>query len=215
MACLIQVDRWENMRRIQPARLLAHIARRVIARARDYFKLSLSMALLQEAQAPDSERSSPDALVRRMLDEVARVSEQGRVTLLLDGLEKVPQGPGLLELLDALAALPEAVDLVVVIPRHLAFGRFFGPGAAEAVLRTGERLVPARAWVVDGPQGETGCERMQQMLLRRLQLTPADFSPRICRTPASMWLTRFAACCCPGMPALPRPPSASTAGSSS
>lgn len=180
VACLIQVDRFENMRRIQPERLLQLIAGHVTILARDKLHRSLSPELLEEAQAQASDRWSPVTLARRAVEEVARVSEQGRVTLLIDGLEKVPAGVGFLALLGALASLPEQVELAVGIPWHVAFG-----SRAEVVLRSGERFVTARAVVVDGPQGQAGCAFLQEMLLRRLQLTPTDLSAEQARIVAT------------------------------
>lgn len=165
VACLIPLDRWENMRRLGPDRLLQRISSRVAYVAEETLKLSLSPGLTEETQKDTSDRWSPATLAQLVLAEVARVSRQGRVTLLLDGLEKVPAGVESLELFDALAALPVDVEIVAVIPWHAAFGP-----RSETVIRAGERFVSARALEVDGERGNNGRAFLKSMLLRRLQL---------------------------------------------
>jgi len=172
VACLIPLDRWENMRRIGPDELLQRIASRVAYVAKEMLNLSLSPELFEESQKKPSVHWSPPALVQLVLAEVARLSQQGRITLLLDGLEKVPEGAGSLELFDALAALPDYVELVAVIPWHAAFGP-----RAETVIRPGERFVSARALEVDGKRGSDGREFLMEVLLRRLQLPDAALDP--------------------------------------
>lgn len=165
VACLLPLDRWENMRRLGPDALLQRIAGRVAYMARETLHLPLSQELFDEAQKTASASWSPSALAQLVLAEVTRLSRQGRVTLLIDGLEKVPEGATALELFDALAALPEEVELVVVTPWYAAFGP-----RAETVIRTGERFVSARALEVEGEPGRAGRELLKSMLLRRLQL---------------------------------------------
>lgn len=168
VACLIPLDRWENMRRLGPDRLLQRIAGSVASLATTTLGLTLSPGLVEESAQEVSSRWSPASLAQLVLVEVARLSSHGRIALLLDGLEKVPEGPAALELFDALAALPEEVDLVVVIPWHAAFGP-----RAETIIRTGERFVSARALDVSGDSGRDGRVFLRNVLLRRLQL-PAD-----------------------------------------
>ncbi len=172
VACLIPLDRWENMRRLEPDGLLQRIASRVAYVAREKLGLSLSPGLYEESQKKTSDRWSPSAIAALVLAEVTRLSQQARVTLLVDGLEKVPEGGGLLELLDALATLPEDVDLVAVIPWHAAFGP-----RAETVIRAGERFVSARAIDVDGERGRDGRAFLKAMLLRRLRLPDEALDP--------------------------------------
>lgn len=172
VACLIPLDRWENMRRIRPDDLLQRIASRVAYVAKETLHLSLSPGLFEESQKKASDRWSPTALVQLVLAEVTRLSQQGRVTLLLDGLEKVPEGAGSLELFDALAALPEDVELVAVIPWHAAFGP-----RAETVIRAGERFVSARALEVEGERGREGREFLKSVVLRRLLLPDESLDP--------------------------------------
>lgn len=172
VACLIPLDRWENMRRIGPDALLQRIASRVAFVARETLHLPLSPELFEESQKKSSVQWSPPTLVQLVLAEVTRLSLQGRITLLLDGLEKVPEGAGSLELFDALAALPEDVEVVAVIPWHAAFGP-----RAETVIRSGERFVSARALEVDGERGTDGRAFLREVLLRRLQLPDAVLDP--------------------------------------
>jgi hypothetical protein len=173
IACLIPLDRWENMRRIGPDQLLQRIASRVAYLAKEKLHLSLSTGLFEESQKIVSDRWSPTALVQLVLAEVGRLSQQGRITLLIDGLEKVPEGASLLELFDALGALPEDVELVAVIPWHAAFGP-----RAETVIRTGERFVSARALEVEGERGQEGRTFLKSVLQRRLQLLDEALDPR-------------------------------------
>lgn len=173
IACLIPLDRWENMRRIGPDQLLQRIASRVAYLAKEKLRLSLSSGLFDESQKTVSDRWSPSTLVQLVLGEVGRLSQQGRITLLIDGLEKVPEGPSSLELFDALGALPEDVELVAVIPWHAAFGP-----RAEMVIRTGERFVSARALEVDGERGQEGRAFLKSVLQRRLQLPDEALDPK-------------------------------------
>lgn len=172
VACLIPLDRWENMRRLTPPQLLQRIASCVAYLVKETFHLPLSAELFEESQKSVSDRWSPAALAKLVLDEAARLSRQGRVTLLLDGLEKVPEVQASLELFDALAALPEEVELVAVIPWHAAFGPH-----AETVIRAGERFVSARALEVDGERGRDGRAFLQDVLLRRLGLPKEELDP--------------------------------------
>ncbi|MEO8900012.1 MAG: ATP-binding protein [Polyangiaceae bacterium] len=173
VACLVPLDRWENMRRLGPDQLLRRIALRVVEIATKRLHLQLSSdligALRQGEELPGDSagpyEASPAALARLAVTEVARRSQQGKVTLLIDGLEKVPPGASSLELFDALADLPEEVELVAVVPWHAAFGP-----QAETVIRSGERFVAARALEVDGERGREGRAFLERVLLRRLQL---------------------------------------------
>ncbi|WP_204489962.1 ATP-binding protein [Archangium primigenium] len=183
VACLIPLDRWENMRRLGPEQMLQRIAGRVAYVAKETLHLSLSEGLFEESQKSVSSRWSPAGLARLVLVEVARLSRQGRVTLLLDGLEKVPEGPASMELFDALAALPEEVELVAVIPWHAAFGPH-----AETIIRAGERFVSARAVEVDGERGREGRAFLQNVLLRRLQLPEEVLDPGDAETFVSLGL---------------------------
>ncbi len=188
LAFLIQLDRFENMRRLTPDRMRMRIAQAVGHFAKEVVHLPLSASLLdalktvsEELQAPSVGRGvSPSVVLDMVLKETSRLSRQGRVTLLIDGLEKVPQGVDSLDLFDALAMLPETVELVVVIPWHAAFGP-----QAETVIRPGERFVAVRALDVEGDAGEEGREFLREVLLERLRFdksgdhNPEDLAERI------------------------------------
>jgi hypothetical protein len=172
VACLIQLDRFENMRRLTADRMLLRITQRLGYLAREQRRLPLSSSLSDELDIVTAELVgepsatlgvAPNTLVRATLAEVMRASSQGRITLLFDGLEKVPPGPGGLELFDALASLREEAELVVVIPWHAAFGPH-----ADTVLGAGERFVPLRAVEIEGEQGVSGRDFLRRILFQRL-----------------------------------------------
>lgn len=176
VACLVQLDRFENMRRLTPDRMLLRIAHRLSILAQSVLHLQLSpglnQALVRLDKALQHDRatldSSAGALVDAAASEVARLSHQQRVTLLIDGLEKVPPGSDSLDLFEALAAIRDEVELVVVIPWHATFGP-----QAETVIRGGERFVAVRAIDVQGDAGESGRAVLRRILLQRLQLDAA------------------------------------------
>ena len=99
---------------------------------------------------------------RVAVEEIARISEQ-RVALFIDGLEKLPPGPDASEIFGALSSLPELVDLIVVIPWHLAVG-----GGTEAILRAGEHLHRVAALDTEGADGLETARFFARMLARRL-----------------------------------------------
>ncbi len=180
VACLIQLDRFENMRRLTADRMFLRIAQKLGSLAGEVLHLPLSPSLKSALEKTNAvlrgeaviPAASPTTLVQATLTEVTRASEQGRVTLLIDGLEKVPQGPEGLELFDALASISEEVELVVVIPWHAAFGP-----QAETVIRTGERFVAVRALDVQGDAGEPDGDVLRKILLQRLHLPEAVLDP--------------------------------------
>lgn len=174
VACLVQLDRFENMRRLTPERMLFRIADRVGHWAADFFHLPLSSSLqgalqqvtatLQTDWVPDFSGSS---ILSAACNEVARISRQGTLTLLIDGLEKVPYGPESLELFETLANIDDGIELVVVIPWYAAFGP-----QSETVIRPGERFVPVRALDVRADR-----ELLQAILVRRLHWNAEEFDP--------------------------------------
>lgn len=184
VACLVSVDTWENMRRITPERLLLRIAGRVAFAATQDLQLPLNhelLAALAQYGVLDSSvltdavvgqyKASPRALARAVLDEVGRLSEQGRITLLIDGMEKVPDAPSSVELFDALADLPDHVDQVVVVPWHVTYGAH-----NETVIRPGEHwtiLQPART---DGDEGESTRAFLRNVMARRLSVDPEQLA---------------------------------------
>ena len=129
VACLVPVDRWENMRRVTPDQLLLRIAGRLVYLAVVHLHLEVSRdvrAMLWRAGVLPFEHvggavvgeyeARPAELLELALNEVARLARQGRVALILDGLEKLPEGPSALDVFDALAAVPDYVDVITVVP---------------------------------------------------------------------------------------------------
>ena len=181
VSCLLQIDRWENMRRLTADQLLHRIAGKLVHLAIVHLGLPVSAdlraMLWQVGVLPDkvaaqvspfSYSGTASDMLRLAVNEVARLSRQGRIALLLDGLEKVPEGSAALDLFDALGRLPEYVDLVCVVPWHAAFGP-----QAETLIRSGEKFLAVRAPVVDGPAGAPGRRFLAGVVARRLGL-PLD-----------------------------------------
>lgn len=176
VACLIQLDRFENMRHLTRDRMLLRIVQRLGYLAGEVLHLPLSTRLLLALSAVGglfrgesvTFDTSPSALTNAMVTEVMRLSKQHRLTLLIDGLEKVPPGEVSMELFDTLAAIHEDVELVIIIPWHAAFGP-----QAETVIRGGERFVAVRAVDVDGDieARATGRRFLRNVLLQRLGWT--------------------------------------------
>jgi hypothetical protein len=171
------MDRAVNMRRITADRALVVIAGFLAFAALKFFNLKVSPALRSAITqqgvaipglAPDPDgkitafQGSPNALLHATVEEVTRLSSQGRAAILLDGTEKLGV-EGAAELFDALAGLPDKLDLVVVVPWHAAFGP-----RADDVLRPGERLISIRALPVEGPSGANGRQFLRQVLEHRL-----------------------------------------------
>jgi hypothetical protein len=180
VACLVQLDRFENMRRLTADRMRLRIAQKVGYLAQEQFHLPLSTSLKNAIDKVNADlrgesvthEATPSVLLHVALTEIMRSSRQGRMTLLIDGLEKVPQGPESLDLFDALASLRDEVELVVVIPWHAAFGP-----QAETVIRTGERFIAVRALDVQSDAGEPGREFLRKILLQRLRWPEGEFDP--------------------------------------
>lgn len=177
VACLVQLDRFENMRRLTPDRMRLRIVQKVGYLAQQVLHLALSesleRALLKVNEdlngVPTTHEASPGVLLNVTLAEISRVSKQRRVTLLIDGLEKVPPGSESLDLFEALASIRDEVELVVVIPWHAAFGP-----QAETVIRLGERFVAVRALDVEGSKAEPGRAFLRKVLAQRLGLEEGD-----------------------------------------
>lgn len=152
-ACLVQLDRFENMRRLTPGPMLLRI----------YQQLEEQAGRMQIPLSGARHSDSPRDLLNSTLSELRRASRQGKVTLLIDGLEKIPQGSAGLDLFEALGLIDEESELVAVIPWHAAFGP-----QAETVIRPGERLVTVRAIEVEGDEGEIGRGLLRRLHLERL-----------------------------------------------
>jgi hypothetical protein len=183
IACLVPLDRYENMRTLTAEQALLRIAGRLASVAVNALHLNLTPELLDELNrhgvlasgvAPDvtgtfSQRSAED-LALLVIREVVRKSTQGRVTLLIDGLEKTPPEPAR-RVFDALEELHSEVELVVVVPWHAAYG----PGA-ETVIIPGEKLVVVPPVEVEGPEGAAGLEFLRHVAASRLQLDEATLA---------------------------------------
>jgi hypothetical protein len=175
VVCLVPLDRWENMRRITAEQALLRIAGRLADEACTVLGLDLSPDLrrtliyhdvLPRDLAPKRQANtilgSSAALARATVEEVTRLSLQGRVAILVDGTEKAAGEPAA-ELFEAFATLPDELDLVVVVPWSAAYG----PHAGD-VIRQGERLVAVRALPVEGPAGHEGRLFLRQVLEHRI-----------------------------------------------
>jgi hypothetical protein len=179
VACLVAVDRSENMRRITPDRLYFRIASSLVNVAVSQLGLPVSDDLramvrnsgiladrrIDESLVKEYEVAASD-VIHFALHEVSRLAWQRRVTLVIDGLEKVQDVHLALDLFEALAELPDSVDIVTVVPWHVAFGA----RAAEPLVRRGERFFSIRAPEVEGPNGQAGMTFLRHLALRRLGL---------------------------------------------
>jgi hypothetical protein len=171
VACLVQLDRFESMRRLTPDRMRMRIAEMLGYLALQALHLQLSPGLASALERANAQlrgenvthELTPTALLDVAVAEIQRLSKRARVTLLIDGLEKVPQGSESLDLFEALASIRDEVELVVVIPWHATFGP-----QAETVVRAGERFVAVRALDVAGPTGDPGRAFLRRVLAQRL-----------------------------------------------
>lgn len=177
IACLVPLDRYENMRTLTPERALLRIAGRLAYVAVKVLRLTLTAELLDHLDfngvleggvAPQVtglfQNWSAEDLALLTIREVARASHQGHVTLLIDGLEKTPPGPARL-IFDALQKLHAEAELVVVVPWHAAYGPH-----AETVILPGEKLLVVPPIEVEGPPGAAGLAFLRSIVMRRLQL---------------------------------------------
>lgn len=173
VTCLLQIDRCANMHKLTADVLMHFVAAGLIGVSRQ-LRLPVSKEIASAAdaltQGQDPRQSSAlfrtgaANAARLAAEEIARVSQQGRVALLIDGLEKILPGPDAREIFEALSRLPEPVDLVVVIPWHAAFG-----GGTEPILRAGERLYRVAALDTEGVAGAAAKQFLARVLARRLQ----------------------------------------------
>jgi hypothetical protein len=189
VACLVQVDRMTNMHRLTADELMHLLARTVVLFASQQLRLPISEQLAASTvgavadghvpRVPETFHSSGLSVARAAVAEIARRAQQGRVALLVDGLEKLLPGPGAREIFDALSQLPEAVDLIVVIPWHAAFG-----GGTEAILRGGERVHRVAALDTEGARAVAAEEFLARVLARRLRgsdTLPEPLAPLLSR----------------------------------
>lgn len=192
LACLVRLDRFENMKRVTVDQILLRIAGQLVTTAIVEHDLPISTALcnaltragtldrivaagsrrVREAQHDwrndtvalpvDDFGGTGSSLLKLALAEVSGLVNQ-RIALLLDGLEKMLEGAAVTGVFDALGELSEDVDLVVVLPWFQAFGV-----GTETILRPGEHLVSLRAGDVQGSL-ETPPDRfLGDLLARRL-----------------------------------------------
>ena len=179
IACLIQVDRLTNVRRLTADELLQLIGGRVFAFAveQGHFssthRLASNFSPTKSPTGADGFRASSPTVTRLLLDELRLRAEfvamrdssrQSRVTVLVDGLEKVSPGVTADEIFDALGGLPLNVDLVVVVPWHAAFG-----SRGDTVLRQGERFVAIRPLDTEGPQAVAAADFLGRMMAARVR----------------------------------------------
>ncbi|MCK6513814.1 hypothetical protein L6R46_01985 [Myxococcota bacterium] len=195
--CLIQLDRLENMRRLEPERMLSRVAQLVgqprggagqgvsvsdVAKGVAALGSALTIASAVGAAAHvlaslDTQLPPADAALSSVRA-LARLTGR-RVALLIDGLEKVPDGAQARALFDVLRPLAEEADLIAVAPWSLAFGA----EANEPLVRQGERFFFVRAPEVEPVETAPGLPFLLHLLERRLQIgdmrrqTPAGFGP--------------------------------------
>ena len=177
IACLIRLDRSENMRRATTDQLLLRIAGELADQTlgQPFIQLSAPLAAALERagvrthDSTDKTRQAPPPFVgsgltilKLTLSEVSR-DRKRRFALVLDGLEKMPDGPNTHEFFEALGLLPDTVDIVAVLPWSLAFG-----AGGTTAIRSDEHIVFLRAPSVTGP-GSEGRSFLQEILARRLQ----------------------------------------------
>jgi hypothetical protein len=188
-ACLVQVDRMTNMHRLTADELMYLVAQELVYFARDHLQLPVAKDFAIATVGSVEDRNSPGgrasfhasgpSAARVVVSEVARISRQGRVALLVDGLEKLLPGPGTREIFDALSQLSEAVDLIVVIPWHAAFG-----GGTEPILRGGERLHRVAVLDTEGAAAAATAAFFGRVLARRLRhvdVLPEPLAPLLGR----------------------------------
>lgn len=183
VACLVRLDRFENMRRATVDQLLLRIAGQVAeSLGQPFVQLShdlgeaLSQAGVLSHDTSDrtghtSFRGSALTVLKLTLAEVSR-SRGERISLLLDGLEKLPDGPGTLEFFEALGMLSDEVDIVAVLPWSLAFG-----AETNTVIRAGEHIVVLRA--PDVARDGDGRQFLRALLAKRLDLSADAFQPTL------------------------------------
>jgi hypothetical protein len=171
---LIQLDRLENMRRLDPERMLIRVAEIVDVLAGTAFSRE-AIPLFATHNLPSGIPFAPADAALSAVRALARIKKR-RVALLIDGLEKVPDGAQARALFDALRPLAEEADLIAVAPWNLAFGA----EANEPLVRQGERFFFVRAPEVEPVETAPGLPFLLRLLQRRLQIsdmgeTPAGF----------------------------------------
>jgi hypothetical protein len=182
VACLVPLDRLEDIRRLTPDLALLRMAGRLAALALEHLRLDVSPGLrhalvtrgvldpMHDTGGADV-AADPPTLLTLAVREVSRCARQGRVAFLVDGLEKLaPEaGPAVFA---ALASLPDGAEVAASVPWHAAYG----PGAG-ATLLSKWKLVVLRPVPVEGLPGNSrgGVHFMGTLLARRLGLADDAF----------------------------------------
>ena len=175
--CLIQLDRFENMRRLEVEGMLSRVAKFIEQTTAAKYTLK-DIADVRHEDWPLSGSKHPTDIALSAVRTLARLAGC-RVALLIDGLEKVPDGAQARALFDVLRPLAEEADLIAVAPWSLAFGA----EANEPLVRQGERFFFVRAPEVEPVETAPGLPFLLHLLERRLQIgdmrrqTPAGFGP--------------------------------------
>jgi hypothetical protein len=170
LACLVPLDRFENMRSATAEQVLLRIAGRVAYVAAQVVRplsanirgaLASRGVLADPSMVGDGFTGSVESLARATLKEAARLAAR-RITLLVDGLEKTEDRERATGVLDAIGALADEVELVVVVPWLAAYDR------SGDIVRAGEHFFGLRAVEVDQPRNGPGLAFFRQMLAARL-----------------------------------------------
>ncbi|MBZ5714122.1 hypothetical protein [Nannocystis pusilla] len=181
VACLVQLDRYENIRRLTADQMLLRLAGKIVEYASATLRIRPSMSLvaalsgagvaspsvlggMQMPAAPFT--GSPLSLLQAARDEVTRRAHGLRLAVICDGLEKMPESAQSLEVLATLGQLGDDIDIIAAVPWFVAFG------AAEDIIRPGALFAPVPVCEVDGPQGPRGCRFLADILAERLGMTP-------------------------------------------
>jgi len=185
VACLVRLDRHENIRRLTPDQMFSRITRDLVELARIESArrgrgTQISAALLGALRVAGTVASqvtgvsipvpevsftgSPRSLLDAALSEVARATGYTRISLIVDGLEKLPDTPESSEVLAALGQISDEVDIIAVVPWHVAFG------VPEDTIRPAALFASLPAPGVDGTSGLAGRQFLADILTERLGL---------------------------------------------
>ena len=174
--CLIQLDRFEDMRRLEVEGMLLRVARVVTPDMKAMEGVvARGAAIIRWADALDSNQATPQLPADLALSKIRALARYAgrRVALLIDGLEKVPDAAQARALFDALRPLAEEADLVAVAPWNLAFGA----EAHEPLVRQGERFFFVRAPEVEPVETAPGVPFLLRLMQRRLKIAEMSETP--------------------------------------
>ncbi|MBK9649478.1 MAG: hypothetical protein IPO67_30745 [Deltaproteobacteria bacterium] len=170
--CLIQLDRFENMRRLEVEGVLSRVAKIIEQTTVAKYTLKDIADVKLENWIISGLGKHPTDIALSAVRALARLAGC-RVALLIDGLEKVPDGAQARALFDALSPLAEEADLVAVAPWNLAFG----PQANEPLVRQGERFFFVRAPEVEPVETAPGVPFLLRLMQRRLKIAEMSETP--------------------------------------